>query len=66
MFSPKRIMFASNFPVDSVCGTFDQIFTSFKKAVIGFSYEEQKNMFFDNAKNIYKTIPPEIIKVGMK
>ena len=65
IFSPKRIMFASNFPVDSVCGTFDQIFTGFKKAVIDFSYEEQKNMFFDNAKSIYKTIAPEIIRKDM-
>lgn len=62
MFSPERIMFASNFPVDSVCGSFDQIFTGFKTVVADYSDEDQKQMFFGNAKRIYKTIPPEQVK----
>lgn len=59
MFSPERIMFASNFPVDSICGSFDQIFTGFKTVVADYTYQEQHKMFYDNAERVYRTIPPQ-------
>lgn len=62
MFSPDRIMFASNFPVDSVCGTFDQIFTGFKEVVSDYTYKEQYKMFFENAERVYRTIPADKLK----
>ena len=62
MFGPDRVMFASNFPVDSLCGTYDQIFTGFKTVVAGYSYADQKKMFHDTAKRVYRTLPPEELK----
>ena len=32
IFGPKRAMFASNFPVDRLCGSFDTIFSGFDAA----------------------------------
>ncbi len=33
MFGTRRAMFASNFPVDSLCGSFDDIYSGFKSIV---------------------------------
>ncbi len=57
LFTPSRVMFASNFPVDSLCATFDQIFSGFKAITAGLPLAEQQAMFHDNAKRIYRTIP---------
>jgi predicted TIM-barrel fold metal-dependent hydrolase len=46
-------MFASNFPVDSLCATFDTIFGGFREIVRGFSAGEQQGLFHDNAIRIY-------------
>ena len=34
-------MFASNFPVDSLCATFDEIFDTFKEATNNFNYDDK-------------------------
>ena len=52
-FSPERAMFASNFPVDSLCASFDTIFTGFRTIVSDFSASEQLALFHDNAIRIY-------------
>jgi predicted TIM-barrel fold metal-dependent hydrolase len=52
-FSPARAMFASNFPVDSLCASFDTIFTGFRTIVSDFSASEQLALFHDNAISIY-------------
>ena len=52
-FSPARAMFASNFPVDSLCASFDTIFTGFRTIVSDFSASEQLALFHDNAIRIY-------------
>ena len=64
MFGPDRIMFASNFPVDSVCATFEEIFHGFMTvcAMKGYTYAEQRKMFYENCKRVYRTIPPEELK----
>lgn len=53
MFGCARCMFASNFPVDSLCGSFDTIFSGFKAAIAGFDQQDQRLLFHDNAARIY-------------
>lgn len=53
IFGIERAMFASNFPVDSLCGDLETIFTGFKEAVKDYSAEEQYKLFFANAKKYY-------------
>ncbi|MDG2957640.1 amidohydrolase family protein [Exercitatus varius] len=54
IFGVDRVMFASNFPVDSLCGELETIFTGFKEAVKNYSYDDQYKLFFANAKKYYK------------
>ncbi|WP_033056975.1 amidohydrolase family protein [Sinorhizobium arboris] len=54
MFGPERCMFASNFPVDGLCGSFDTIFRGFKEATRGFDRREREAMFAGNAARIYR------------
>jgi predicted TIM-barrel fold metal-dependent hydrolase len=53
LFGVERCMFASNFPVDSLCATFPVIFGGFREIVGGFSTAEQQALFRDNAIRIY-------------
>lgn len=55
MFGSDRAMFASNFPVDSLCGSLDTIFTGFKQSVATLTYAEQYKLFYANAKRYYRT-----------
>ena len=52
-FGVDRAMFASNFPVDSLCATFDTIFSGFRTIVADFSALEQRALFHDNAVRMY-------------
>jgi predicted TIM-barrel fold metal-dependent hydrolase len=53
LFGASRAMFASNFPVDSLCATFGQIFGGFREIVADFSPADQRLLFHDNAIRIY-------------
>lgn len=53
LFGVERCMFASNFPVDGLCATFDAIFSGFRTIVRDFPAEEQRKLFHDNARRIY-------------
>ena len=53
LFGAGRSMFASNFPVDSLCATFSQIFGGFREIVADFSASDQRLLFRDNAIRIY-------------
>jgi predicted TIM-barrel fold metal-dependent hydrolase len=53
LFGAARCMFASNFPVDSLCATFATIFDGFREIVRDFSPAEQRALFHDNAIRIY-------------
>ncbi len=53
LFGPLRCMFASNFPVDRLCGSFDEIFSGFRAITKDFSPSEQRALFHDNAIRIY-------------
>jgi len=52
-FGVERAMFASNFPVDSLCANFDTIFSGYRSFVSDFSDLEQRALFHDNAVRIY-------------
>ena len=53
IFGVERAMFASNFPVDSLCGRFDEIYGGFREIVRDFPLLEQRRLFHDNAVRIY-------------
>jgi len=49
LFGVPRCMFASNFPVDGLCGSFDEIFGGFEAIVADLSPDEQDALFRRNA-----------------
>jgi len=53
LFGVGRSMFASNFPVDGLCASFDAIVTGMQAIVRDFSAAEQRAFFHDNAIRIY-------------
>ncbi len=53
LFGVERCMFASNFPVDSLCGSFDDIYRGFAAIVADFSEAERRALFADNARHLY-------------
>jgi predicted TIM-barrel fold metal-dependent hydrolase len=61
LFGPGRCMFASNFPVDSLVGTFVTIFGGFAEIVAGFPAAEREAMFHGNARRFYR-IPAEALR----
>ena len=54
LFDAARCMFASNFPVDSLCATFGAIYSGFDNIVRDFSDSERRAMFHDNAIRLYR------------
>lgn len=53
IFGVERAMFASNFPVDGLCATFDEIYRGFKRIAEELSISERRLLFHDNACRIY-------------
>jgi predicted TIM-barrel fold metal-dependent hydrolase len=58
LFGVRRSMFASNFPVDSLCASFVTIFSGFRAIVADFSVAEQRALFVDNALRVYAITLP--------
>lgn len=56
MFGAQRAMFGSNFPVDSLCGSFDDIYDGFKQIASRYSDAENRLLFYDNAEKYYRPI----------
>lgn len=54
MFGVDRCMFASNFPVDGLVSEFDTIYRGFMRIVEHFPAGDQRKLFCDNAKRIYR------------
>ena len=52
-FGPARCMFASNFPVDSLCASFASIFSGFQEIVRDLSVAEQRGLCRNNAIRLY-------------
>lgn len=53
LYGVERVMFASNFPVDGLCASFDTIFTGFKAIVCKRPPSVQRKLFHDNASRWY-------------
>ena len=53
LFGIGRSMFASNFPVDGLCASFDAIVTGMRAILRDFPAPEQRAFFHDNAIRIY-------------
>jgi predicted TIM-barrel fold metal-dependent hydrolase len=58
LFGVERCMFGSNFPVDSLCADFDEIYEGFDAITTDFSIDDRRRLFHDNAVRIY-TIPQQ-------
>ncbi len=54
VFSLYRTVFASNFPVDKVNGTFPQLIDALRDTLKPFSLQEQEKFFSDNSKRFYR------------
>jgi predicted TIM-barrel fold metal-dependent hydrolase len=53
LFGIERCMFASNFPVDSLCASFDEIYGGFDAITRDFSEGDRQLLFADNARRLY-------------
>ena len=54
LYGVRRVMFASNYPVDSLRASYDRIFDLFDEATRGCSDAERRALFHDNAVRIYR------------
>lgn len=54
IFGVERVMFASNFPVDSLVADFGTIFSGFDEITRDFSASERERLFFSNAQRLYR------------
>ena len=54
IFGVERCMFASNFPVERVHGSFDDFYRAYGAATTDFSDDERRALFGDNAKRLYR------------
>lgn len=59
IFGVDRAMFASNFPVDSLVGDFDTIFSGFVAATADLEEGDQAKLFHDTAARVYR-LPPAL------
>ena len=53
-FGVDRCMFASNFPVDGMHGTFDELYTTFAAVTSGLDDEARDKLFAANAERVYR------------
>lgn len=56
IFGVARCMFASNFPVDGLCATFDEIYDGFRAIVADLPDADQRALFHDNAIHYYRPL----------
>jgi predicted TIM-barrel fold metal-dependent hydrolase len=54
VFGVERCMFASNFPVDGMHGSFDELYTTFSAVTSGLDDAAREQLFAANAERIYR------------
>ncbi len=64
LFGARRCMFASNFPVDGLCGSFAAIWQGFHAATADLAREDRLAMFHDNAVRTYRLGLPLLARAG--
>ena len=57
MFGTDRCMFASNFPVDGLFGSWDYLYINFKRATADLSQADREKLFAGNAARFYRIEP---------
>ncbi len=53
-YTPARIMFGSNFPVDKLMADYEKVWAAYAEIVQGFSAEEREQMFVGSAERFYR------------
>ncbi|EDP65870.1 putative hydrolase [alpha proteobacterium BAL199] len=56
LFGADRCMVASNFPVDSICASYDEIFSGLKAITAMLPLSERQAIFHDTAMRIYRPV----------
>ena len=54
IFGDERCFFASNFPVDGLFGSFDDLYTVYDAITAGLSAESRDRLFATNAEQVYR------------
>ncbi|WP_157953570.1 amidohydrolase family protein [Zobellella maritima] len=54
LFGSKRVMVGSNFPVDSLSASYDQVMESYRRQLLQLSTDEQTNILAANAERFYR------------
>jgi predicted TIM-barrel fold metal-dependent hydrolase len=54
VFGVDRCLFASNFPVDAMYGTFDQLYDVFSEVTAGLDGASREKLFASNAERVYR------------
>ena len=54
MFGVDRCMFASNFPVDGMHGTLDELCSTYAEVTAGLDDEARDQLFAANAERVYR------------
>jgi L-fuconolactonase len=53
-FGVERCFFASNFPVDGMHGTFDELYTAYAEVTAGLDDDARDRLFASNAERVYR------------
>lgn len=56
IFGADRCMAASNFPVDSLCASYNEIFTGLKAITAGMAQADRRAFFHDTARRLYRPV----------
>lgn len=56
LFGADRCMVASNFPVDSLCASYDEIFAGLKAITAGLPPADRRAVFHDTADRVYRPV----------
>lgn len=54
LFGVERCMFASNFPIDKLFSSYADVFEAFREITRGYSHDERRALFHDNAARYYR------------
>ncbi len=54
LFGPRRCLYASNYPVDRLQGSYDYVLSAMKAALAPYSTEDQAAFFAGNARQVYR------------
>ncbi len=64
LFGTERCLFASNWPVDTLCAEFRTIFEGFLEITRDLPEAERRKLFFENACRVYRIDPSALGRMG--